>query len=469
MAYKSAELDISNATTSQHSSAPLITEDIRPSHYAMSMGDDDHDNDDNDESNSYPNRSSTINLANTILGAGMLAMPSAIAATGLVFGSVLILFSACCSGFGLYLLSRCAAIIRSRDASFYRVAQHTYPQAATIIDLAIAVKCFGVGVSYLIIIGDLMPEVMSALLNGDASGNLTSSWLTSRALWITIFMVTIVAPLSFLRRLDSLRHTSMAALVAVAYLFILVVGSYVSPSAIPPRADLPPRPHPAIFYKVPIFVFAFTCHQNIFSIYNELVDNSQRYFIGLTGYLSFGDRVLPNLIVTCGRAALVILQVFSFPLQCHPCRASLNKVIPHRIAYEDEAAQPALLPSSNNTNDHDQQDAETDSHSSDNEDEAKKTRSNAGHTSNRRYYILTSCILLASYILAISVTKLDLVLSLVGATGSTTISFILPGLYNNNKTHASSYLRWMAGALAVYGICVLCICVSFTLKKAIYH
>ncbi|KAI9594611.1 transmembrane amino acid transporter protein-domain-containing protein [Syncephalis fuscata] len=430
-------------------------------------------------------KSSTINLSNTILGAGMLAMPSAIAATGLVFGAFLIVFSACCSGFGLYLLSRCAATLHSRDASFYRVAQRTYPGAATVIDLAIAIKCFGVGVSYLIIIGDLMPQVMDPLLGGGSF-----AWLNDRRLWITLAMVLVVAPLSFLKRLDSLRHTSLAALMAVVYLFLLVVGSYWSPESIPPNTDLPPRPNPHslpwfkfstdFFTKLPIFVFAFTCHQNIFTVYNELVDNSQRYvnqvirysmmaglfiyeFIGLSGYLSFGNRVLPNIIlmykpsilVTGGQAALVILQIFSYPLQCHPCRASLDKVIPYSIAHnstenEHEDILPVLLP--------------------------------PGTSSEHRFRLLTIAILIASYILAITVNKLDLVLSLVGATGSTTISFILPGLFywritglqDDSATTVTlsrkeRLLRWMAGGLAVYGICVLCICVSFTLKRAIYN
>jgi hypothetical protein len=181
-------------------------------------------------------------------------------------------------------------------------------------------------------------------------------------------------------------------------------------------------------------------------------------------------------------------------------------VIPHRISCyrvnddedEDDAAQPALLSPNNHANDHEEQDTITGSHSFDSEDEAKKVQSNTTsavsttsnnlkpHSSRCRHIILTSCILIFSYILAISVTKLDLVLSLVGATGSTIISFILPGLLylritqpRNNQSstkldttitaRAPSYLRWMAGALTIYGVCVLCICVSFTLKKAIYH
>ena len=52
--------------------------------------------------------SSCINIINTILGAGMLAMPNAIADVGLGLGIVLIGFCASASAFGLFLLARIA-------------------------------------------------------------------------------------------------------------------------------------------------------------------------------------------------------------------------------------------------------------------------------------------------------------------------------------------------------------------------
>ena len=74
--------------------------------------------------------SSVINLVNTIVGAGVLAMPHAV-----------------------------------------------------IFDTAIAIKCFGVGISYLIIIGDLMPGVVQGFGN---PGNAT--YLVDRHFWVTAFM-----------------------------------------------------------------------------------------------------------------------------------------------------------------------------------------------------------------------------------------------------------------------------------------
>lgn len=59
--------------------------------------------------------SSCINIINTILGAGMLAMPNAIADVGLGLGIVLIGFCASASAFGLFLLARIAVSVVAVD------------------------------------------------------------------------------------------------------------------------------------------------------------------------------------------------------------------------------------------------------------------------------------------------------------------------------------------------------------------
>jgi len=46
-----------------------------------------------------------------------------------------------------------------------------------------------------------------------------------------------------------------------------------------------------------------------------------------------------------------------------------------------------------------------------------------------RFAVLTSAIIIASYIVAMTVSSLEAVLAYVGSTGSTSISFILPGLF----------------------------------------
>jgi amino acid permease len=128
--------------------------------------------------------SSNINLVNTIIGAGTLATPLAMSHMGILLGVLVITWSGLTAAFGLYLQSRCARYLERGSSSFFALSQITYPNAAVIFDAAIAIKCFGVGVSYLIIIGDLMPGVILGFNEGAGA----IPFLLDRHFWVTVFM-----------------------------------------------------------------------------------------------------------------------------------------------------------------------------------------------------------------------------------------------------------------------------------------
>jgi hypothetical protein len=66
--------------------------------------------------------------------------------------------------------------------------------------------------SYLIIIKSLLPNVVASLYHDLSSPDTNPPvWALSGRIWISLVMVVLV-PLSFLRRLDSLRHASYVAL-----------------------------------------------------------------------------------------------------------------------------------------------------------------------------------------------------------------------------------------------------------------
>lgn len=127
-----------------------------------------------------------INLVNTIVGAGVLAMPHAMSNMGITLGTIVILWAGLTSGFGLYLQTRCARYLDRGSSSFFALSQITYPGAAVVFDAAITLKCFGVGVSYLIIIGDLMPGVVRGFVPNIDQGS--ALYLVDRQFWVTAFM-----------------------------------------------------------------------------------------------------------------------------------------------------------------------------------------------------------------------------------------------------------------------------------------
>ena len=119
-----------------------------------------------------------------VVGAGVLAMPSTLSHMGITLGVLVITWAGVTAAFGLYLQTRCARYLERSSSSFFALSQITYPNAAVFFDAAIAIKCFGVGISYLIIIGDLMPGVISAF-GDDFEG---MQFLVDRHFWVTGFM-----------------------------------------------------------------------------------------------------------------------------------------------------------------------------------------------------------------------------------------------------------------------------------------
>jgi amino acid permease len=364
-------------------------------------------------------------------------MPLAMSHMGIVLGTIVIIWAGTTAGFGLYLQTRCARYLERGSASFFALSQITYPNASVIFDAAIAVKCFGVGVSYLIIIGDLMPGVVRGFTGDDG----LLPFLVDRHFWVTAFMLVVI-PLSFLRRLDSLKYTSVIALISIGYLVILVVYHFIAQDTFegarpPVRVVQWAGPIQALS-SFPVIVFAYTCHQNMFSILNEISNNTHTrttavvcasngtaasiyILVAVTGYLSFGNSIggnivaqyAPSVAATIGRAAIVVLVMFSYPLQAHPCRASVDAVLKWRPKSISRSSGPSSVDSSPPRN----------------VPLLQIGKKRNDDISEIRFAVITTAIIILSYIVAMTVSSLEAVLAYVGSTGSTSISFILPGLF----------------------------------------
>ena len=172
----------------------------------------------------------------------------------------------------------------------------------------------------------------------------------------------------------------------------------------------------------------------MFSILNEISDNSHfkttsvvaasigtaastYILVAITGYLSFGNAIggnivsmyLPSFSSTIARAAIVVLIVFSYPLQAHPCRASVDSVLKWRLNSKSSTSSTATSPQRNPL--------------------IPRASKPPEEMSDIRFAAITTVILVLSYIVAMTVSSLEAVLAYVGSTGSTSISFILPGLF----------------------------------------
>jgi amino acid permease len=111
-----------------------------------------------------------------------------------------------------------AAVKVGPSSSFYTIADRTIPRFAMLVDIAVAIKCFGVGVAYMIVIGDLMPQAYEGF--SSAAEEEDTGVLENRQFWIGVFMILLV-PLACFRNLDNLKYTSFAAVFFVIFLTVV--------------------------------------------------------------------------------------------------------------------------------------------------------------------------------------------------------------------------------------------------------
>lgn len=428
--------------------------------------------------------SSTISLVKTIIGAGLLSMPLAYATDGLVCGTLIILLAAVTSGFGLFLQAYVSKFVPSGHATFFTVCSITYPTLSVVFDLAIAIQCFGCALSYLVLVGDLLPTIIAPSFIDET--NLRTFWI--------LCSTVIIVPLSLLKNLDSLKYSSILGLVAIAYLSVLVILHSIVGDNSTLRGDITlfPPTLTGVFSTFSIIVFAFTGHQNMFSIINEAknksitnltllvyiaisVSASLFIIVGLSGYLTFGTNVTGNVVLsypkhwssTLARACIALMVIFSFPLMLHPARISVNNIYYWAQTHYTHQSTSSDIPSQDNSI----------------LEPSNELQPLLSVTSipqdppivafpQSRYYIITFALLIVGYVLAISIKSFALVLAVVGATGSTAISFILPGLFGYKLIEPKStfelVLKLSSYVLVIWGfsVMVLCLYTSLFLQQA---
>ncbi|CAR25531.1 hypothetical protein ZYGR_0A00950 [Zygosaccharomyces rouxii] len=409
-------------------------------------------------------RSSVINLVKTIVGAGLLAIPYAFKSDGVLVGVLLILLAAITSGFGLFVLGKCSkTLIDPRDSSFFSLCMLTYPSLSPLFDLAMITQCFGVGLSYLVLIGDVFPGLF---------GGQRDWWIVGSSL--------VVVPLCLLKKLDSLKYSSIIGLFALAYLSLLILSTFVyeysSGRYEEVRGDISwwsVYDYKGLMSTFSIIIFAYTGSMNLFSIVNELRNNTMTnitavvnrsiaiatvFFIAvaLAGYLTFGSNTLGNIMlnyddtsiyVHIGKFCLGSMVVLTFPLLFHPCRIAVNNLCVwaqlqrEKRAESHQECEPlnpntpsSVRPISLSVQDSDSRSL-VNSYGATQGNEEIEDLEVAGNGSphvnipDGRFYIITALLLIAMYALALNVNSFATVLAFVGATGSTSISFTLPGLF----------------------------------------
>jgi len=360
--------------------------------------------------------SCTLNLMNTMIGAGILTLPYAFSKLGVIMGLTIMVLAASSTLFCLHILSLHVKILR--NPSYSKLATLTMPRFKVLVDFAIALMCFGNSIGYLVIIGDNVTDAVRGISSA------AKGFLIDRKLWILVDVVCVITPVSMLKNLHSLRHLSTVSIVMTTFITIVICLYAYEPEAYFSNAkmdcpdgswyiSLPPGTGILdVLREIPLFIFGFTCHQNILSLCIEAKTQRQREFnriiyygvggvaliytlFAMTGFYLIGTALKPDILTCLPKDSPLVLVcrlgismnvTFSMPLQVHPTRDSLASMI-----------------------------------------FGKGLR--AKDLSPIKYYGLTLGVIACATAIALVVTDIDTVFGLVGAVCGMFICYILPSYF----------------------------------------
>ncbi|KAI0391022.1 acid protease [Xylariaceae sp. FL0594] len=375
-------------------------------------------------------KSAFMNMANSIIGAGIIGQPYAFKDAGLAAGVVLLVSLTVVIDWTIRLI-----VINSKlsgQNSFQGTVEHCFGHTGLIaISLAQWVFAFGGMVAFGVIVGDSIPPVFRAIWP-----NLHEipvlSLLGDRRAVIVIFTLGISYPLTLYRDIAKLAKASTLALISM----VIIVATVVIQGALTPAEARGSFTTPllfindGIFQAIGVISFAFVCQHNSLLIYGSLKTPTIDRFatvthystgvsmiaclvMALAGFLTFGDKTLGNVLnnfpadntmVTIARLCFGLNMLTTLPLEAFVCReVMLNYWFPN---------EPFNM---------------------------------------NLHLIYSSALVVSAMVLSLFTCDLGIVFELVGATSAAALAYILPPLCYM-KLSTRSWKTYGAGVVVAFGI-----------------
>ncbi|KAH6639799.1 transmembrane amino acid transporter protein-domain-containing protein [Boeremia exigua] len=388
-------------------------------------------------------RNSFMNMANSIIGAGIIGQPYAFKNAGLLSGTILLIALTVVVDWTIRLI-----VINSKLSgtdSFQATVQHCFGKSGLVaISLAQWLFAFGGMMAFCVIVGDTIPQVMDHLF--PALEDMPFLWLlTNRRAVMVLLILGISFPLSLYRDIAKLAKASGFALVSMIVIIITVVTqSFRVPAESKGQLRGSLIVNDGIFEAIGVISFAFVCHHNSLLIYGSLrkptIDRFSRVthystgisllaclIVALCGYLTFGDKTLgnvlnnfpqDNLMVNIARLFFGLNMLTTLPLEAFVCREVMNEYY-----FPDEPYHP------------------------------------------NRHVVFTSSLVLSALVLSLLTCDLGVVFELFGATSACALAFILPPLCFIKLTKKRDAQTYLAMGVVAFGCTVLVISVIKTTAK----
>ncbi|ODH47498.1 hypothetical protein GX48_06412 [Paracoccidioides brasiliensis] len=426
--YMNANASRSRSSTGQLT--PLLTDFEAPT-VTLAISDDFFP--ENHLENMHPKsglRNAFMNMANSIIGAGIIGQPYAFRQAGLVIGLMLLFGLTIAVDWTIRLI-----VINSKLSgadSFQATVEFCFGRPGLIaISIAQWAFAFGGMVAFCIIIGDTIPHVFASTF--PKLKDMPFLWLlTDRRAIIVLFVLGVSYPLSLYRDIAKLAKASTFALISMV---VIVVTVIVEGIQVPD--DLRGDPSHLIFMQGNGFfqaVGVISFDHNSLLIYGSLKKPTLDRFALVThfstgismimclimafaGFLTFGDKTKGNILnnflsdnvmVNAARLCFGLNMLATLPLEAFVCRSVMTTFF-----FPDKPYNPA------------------------------------------RHVIFTSSLVVTSVIISLLTCDLGAVFELIGATSACALAYILPPLCYIKLSHGHWKEKIPAYACILFGVVVL--------------
>ncbi|KAJ7346632.1 amino acid transporter [Mycena albidolilacea] len=391
---------------------------------------------------------SVANMANSILGAGIIGLPYAVSQAGFFTGLFLLVVLCGVTDWTIRLIVINAKL--SGTHSYIDIMNHCFGSsgraAVSFFQFAFA---FGGMCAFGIIIGDTIPHVIRSIFP-DLYSVPVLYLLTNRKFVIALCTVCVSYPLSLYRDIHKLSRASGLALIGM----IIIVTSVLieSPNTSSELKGDPSKRfsiiEPGIFQAIGVISFAFVCHHNSLLIYGSLRTPTLDRFavvthlstllslvscctLAISAYVVFTDKTQGNILnnfspndtlINVARFCFGLNMFTTLPLELFVCREVIEQYF---FSHETFNMQ--------------------------------------------RHVFFTTTILFASMLLSLITCDLGVMLEITGGVSATTLAFIFPAScylkLTDSKAPWYSRTKLPAFACATFGVIVMVISLYLALGK----
>ena len=382
-------------------------------------------------------------IANTIMGAGILAIPIIMRYLGILIGTLIIVFLALSTIYSVYILIRCHEI--TGKYGFSMLGKITMGNFGNIlIKIIIIINNIGLCIAYFRIFGEVLQTIIQAWVSPD------SFWATNWHNYIFILMCGVIMIFFiFIKNISALKKVAYLGVLAVllfslslSVLLIYKSGYNYLDHEITWKYLLPNCTFSEAFHVIPTVFLAFLFQFNVFPIYLSLkhrnIDSMMKatkygviysliifLIVGIVGFLIYGlnmeETILNSLsddMLRYGKIStfikvLIIIICITFVTTCLTSFPILF------LSLRENFANSMLFCFKNCCKKNNEEEVQI----SQGKYEKKQhiNRKVMGAVTIILYFIVLG--------LAIVLPKLKIIFSVVGATAGTFIAFILPSLF----------------------------------------